>query len=84
MHVWLCCQLAQPILKKGGWVTSKKGGIGEVGGCHPLAEGTWLHSWLAVEIRPWLALAVPFLSCLAKTGVETTPTCVGYTNSFLC
>ena len=34
--------------------------------------GTWRLSSLAVE-RPWLALAGPFLSCLAQTGVETAP-----------
>ena len=48
---------------------SKNGGIG-VGGW--LGGKTWQLSWLALE-KPWSALARPFLSFLAQTGIETTP-----------
>ena len=51
--------------------TSKKGGMGEVGGCHHPGDSTWRLSWLAAE-RSQLPLAGPFLSfnCSIE-GVET-------------
>ena len=49
-----------------GFCTSKKGGIGGGGQVHIAAA-------LAGCKKPWSALAGPFLTLLAQTGLGTTP-----------
>ena len=64
-----CNQLAQSVLKT-GFVLAK----GWDWGSHDMPY-RWQLSW-AVE-RPWLALARPFLSFLAETGIELLCLCRG-------
>ena len=59
-----CYQFAQSVMKT-GFVLAK----GWDRGSHGM-PCKWQLSWLAVE-RHWLALARPFLSFLAETGIET-------------
>ena len=52
--------------------TTKKGGMGEVGGHVHKMPHTWWLLLLAVE-QPWLALAGPFYTLLTQRGTEATP-----------
>ena len=51
---------------------SKNGGIGEVTGFQHRMPCTWQLPWLGIE-QPWSALAGPYLTLLAQTGLAITP-----------